>query len=177
MNHISPFYADVITYSCHNLDAGFVNSLRPGQNGCHFANGMFKCISLNENVWILIKISLKFVPRGPVNNIPALVQIMAWRLQGGKPLSEPMMVSLLTHICTNDPTRHRKWGTTRRQVLTMVSMIVVMLHKSGPDKMAAIWQTIFLNAFSWKKKYEFLSRFHWSLFQSIQRTIWQHCFA
>ena len=50
-----------------------------------------------------IKISLKFVPKGPINNIPALVQIMAWRRPGDKPLSEPMMVSLLTHICTTRP--------------------------------------------------------------------------
>ena len=46
-----------------------------------------------------IKISLKFVPMGPINNIPALVQIMAWRRPGDKPLSESMMMSLLTHIC------------------------------------------------------------------------------
>ena len=35
----------------------------------------FKCIFLNEKVWISITISLKFVPKGPVNNIPALVEI------------------------------------------------------------------------------------------------------
>ena len=46
---------------------------------------------------ILIKISLKFVPKVPINNIPSLVQIMAWRRPGDKPLSEPMMVSLLMH--------------------------------------------------------------------------------
>ena len=40
----------------------------------------------------------KNVPEGPINNIPALVQIMASRRPGAKPLSEPMMVSLLTHI-------------------------------------------------------------------------------
>ena len=34
---------------------------------------------MNENVWIPIKISQKFVPKGPINTIPALVQIMAWR--------------------------------------------------------------------------------------------------
>ena len=54
---------------------------------------------LNKNVRISIKISLKFVPKGPINNIPALVQIMAWHRPGDKPLSEPMMVKLLTHIC------------------------------------------------------------------------------
>ena len=37
-----------------------------------------KRIFLNENVWISIKISLKFVHQGPINDIPALVQIMAW---------------------------------------------------------------------------------------------------
>ena len=36
---------------------------------------------------ISIKISLKFIPNGPINNIPALVQIIAWRREGGKPLS------------------------------------------------------------------------------------------
>ena len=57
---------------------------------------MMKCIFLNENVCISITISLKFVPKGPINNIPALVQIMAWRRTGDKPLSEPMVVNLLT---------------------------------------------------------------------------------
>ena len=42
--------------------------------------------------------SLRFVPKGPINIIPSLVQIMASRLTGAKPLSEPMMVSLLMHI-------------------------------------------------------------------------------
>ena len=80
-----------------------VNTLKPRQNGRHFADDIFKCISLNENVWVTIKNSLQFVPKGPINNIPALVQIMAWRRPGDKPLSEPVMVSLLTHICITRP--------------------------------------------------------------------------
>ena len=51
-----------------------VNTLRPRQNGRHFADDIFKYISLNENVWISIKNSLKFVPKGPISNIPALGQ-------------------------------------------------------------------------------------------------------
>ena len=70
-----------------------VNTLRPRQDGRHFTDDILKCIFLNENVWIPIKISLKFVRKGPINNIPALVQIMAWRRSGDKPLSEPMKVS------------------------------------------------------------------------------------
>ena len=61
------------------------NTLRPSQNGRHFADDIFKCIFLNENVSIAIKISLKFVFKGPINNIPALVQIMDWRRPGDKP--------------------------------------------------------------------------------------------
>ena len=80
-----------------------LNSLRPKQNGRHFPDDSLKCIFLNENVWIPIKTSLKFVPKGPINIIPALVQIMAWRRPGDKPLSEPMMVSLPTHICVSRP--------------------------------------------------------------------------
>ena len=79
------------------------NTLRSRQNGHHFSDDILKWLSLNENLWITIKISLKFVLRGPINNIPALVQIMAWRWPGDKPLSEPIMVSLLTHICASRP--------------------------------------------------------------------------
>ena len=68
-----------------------INSLRPRRNGRYNADDILKCIFLNENVSIAIKISLKFVPKGPINNIPPLVQIMAWRRTGDEPLSEPMM--------------------------------------------------------------------------------------
>ena len=80
-----------------------VNTLRPRQHGRHFADDTFKRIFLNENVIISIKIPLKFVPEGPINNIPALVQIMVWRRPGDKPLSGAMMVSLLTHMCVTRP--------------------------------------------------------------------------
>ena len=81
----------------------WVNSLRPRQNGRHFTNAIFKCIFVNENDWIPIKISLKFVPKGPINNIQTMVLIMAWRCPGDKPLSEPMMDKILTHICVTRP--------------------------------------------------------------------------
>ena len=68
------------------------NTLRPRQNGRLFADDIFKYIFVNENVRISIKISLKFVPKRLINNIPALVQIMAWRRLGDKPLSEAMVV-------------------------------------------------------------------------------------
>ena len=61
----------------------------------HFQMYFFK----NENV----RISLKFVSKVRINNIPALVHIMAWRRAGEKPLFAPMMVSLLTRICVARP--------------------------------------------------------------------------
>ena len=80
-----------------------LNSLRPRPNRRHFADDIFKCIFENENELITPRMSLKFVPKVRINNIPALVQIMAWRRPGDKPLSEPMMVSLPTHICVTRP--------------------------------------------------------------------------
>ena len=61
----------------------------------NWADNIFKCISLNENVWILIKISLKFVPRGPIDNKPALVQVIAWCRTSDKPLLEPMLTQFI----------------------------------------------------------------------------------
>ena len=63
-------------------DFSCINSLRPRQNRRHFAEDVFKCNFLNKNVWIPIKFSLTFVPKGPINKIPAT---------GDKSLSEPMM--------------------------------------------------------------------------------------
>ena len=102
-----------------------INSLSSGRRGSNFKiviftlilwidiltrrgrdkmEGIFQTKFSNALSWmkmyqLRLKISLMFVPKGPINNIPALVPIMAWRRPGDKPLSEPMMVSLPTHIC------------------------------------------------------------------------------
>ena len=96
------------TLFCTRVHGGYgvpltLNTLKPRQNYRHFADDIFKSISLNENVWMSLKIALKFVPKVRINNIPTLVQTMAWRRPGDKPLSEPMMVSLLTYICVIRP--------------------------------------------------------------------------
>ena len=107
-------------------------------NGRHFAD-IFTCIFLNENVWIPIKVSLKFVPKGQINNIPAMVQIMAWRRPGDKPLSEPMMVSLPTHICVVRPQWVKHCSHERRDYtwdlvkLYLTSQEVVSLSNGGHD--------------------------------------------
>ena len=82
-----------------NSQSSHINSLRPRRSRRYLADDIFKHIFLKENVRISIKISLKFDPKSPIDNIPPLFQIMAWRRSDENPLSEAMMVSLLTHIC------------------------------------------------------------------------------
>ena len=114
--HFSIFSSQLIlidfgnTYLCVSLRIGADAFHRRKQTrvsiAIDFAIFHTKCakgILLNENVWLSIEISLKSVPKGPINAILTLVQIMAWRRQGDKPLSEPMVVSLQRHICVTRP--------------------------------------------------------------------------
>ena len=80
-----------------------ISALMSTQNGCHFADDSFKCSLLNENVYILIKISSKFVPMGSMKYIKTSDPIMNCRWPGDRPQSEPMLVRLLTHICFTRP--------------------------------------------------------------------------
>ena len=59
------------------------------------AGNIFNCIFFNENDKIPIQISLKYVPRSPIDNKPALVQVMAWRRTGAKPLLGLMMTQFI----------------------------------------------------------------------------------
>ena len=68
-----------------------------------FRRRPFQTHFLEWNCLNSMNISLKFVPKGQINNIPALVQIMAWCRTDDKPLSEPMMVRLPTYMCFTRP--------------------------------------------------------------------------
>ena len=116
-----------------------VSTLRPRQNGRHFTDDTFKRIFLNEKVRILIKTSMKFVPKGPIKITAALVQRMAWRRPGDKPLSEPLMVRLPTHICVTRP----QWVNTYIPILTNVISSLQALGFGGLisnlDKISTTW--------------------------------------
>ena len=90
-----------------------LNTLRPKQNHWHFADDTFKCVFLNENIRTSINISLKFVPG------VQLTIFHHWRRPGDNPLSEPMMVSILTHICVT----RSQWV---KRVLIMKELIDVL---------------------------------------------------
>ena len=98
-----------------------INTLRQRQSR-HYFTDIFKYIFVNENIWIPIKISLMFVPMVPINNILALVQIMARCHPGDKPLSEPMMASLWRHICVIQP----QWvNLVTREVLVSIACLSI----------------------------------------------------
>ena len=115
----------------------YINTLRPWQNGRHFADDLFKCNFLNENVWILIRFSLKSVPKVP-NYIPALVQIMAWYRPGTKPLSESMVARLLTHICVTQPQRVNvtwlSWHLKSQATWLFCSTAYTLQHQTCPSQ-------------------------------------------
>ena len=80
----------------------------------------------------------QFVLMGPINNIPALVQIMAWHRPGDKPLPERMMVSLLTHICVTRP----QWVNTMGS-LPQLLMRWILASSSHQQ----LWYWLWLNVF------------------------------
>ena len=113
----------------------YFKTLRPRQNSRHFPDDIFKCISLNENIWIPIAMSLKFVPKGPINNIPSLVQIMTWHRPGDKPLSEPMVVTLLTWIYITRP----QWVKEHDNILAF-SIVALFCDADGWNP--SLWKTM-----------------------------------
>ena len=100
-----PSAVPMLTYVLQNISTSAPIRLNlnssPGQNGHQFADDIFKCIFMNDKFCILIPVSLKFVPKSPIDNNPTLVQAMAWRRIGDKPLPEPMRLNSLTHVCSS----------------------------------------------------------------------------
>ena len=123
-----------------------LKTLRPRQDGGYFAVDVLKCIFLNENVWISLKIPLKFVPSGPFNNIRALVQMMAWRRPGDKPLSEPMLVFVPTHICVTRPqwVKQSEWYSNQYARIVFLSSFMG-ISRGVRNKITYVlsWRTVY----------------------------------
>ena len=94
-----------------------------------------------------------FVPKGQIDNIPALVQMMVWRCPGDKPLSEPMMVNLPTHICITWP----QWVMdANKESPWHQSLSRGCINLRPCNNMAGILQIAYLNATYWKKTFFWL---------------------
>ena len=143
---------------------------------------MFTILQMTFSCSIMIHILLKFVPKSQILNNSSVVQVMAWSWTGDKPLPDPMLTQV------HDTMGHHKFTRNYIPQCNYLPMpqIPMFAHKSpnvwrhlthwGRDKMAAISQTTFSNAFSWMKMYEFHLRFHWNLFLRFELTIFQHWF-
>ena len=111
----------------------WVNSSPLDKMAADLADDIFKCIFMNEKFCSFIRISLKFVPKGPINNIPAFVQIMALHLPGNKPLSEPMMTQ-----CIDSYMRH--WGRWVKGTCVEIPLWIGLTKKSfEADNVMCTW--------------------------------------
>ena len=141
-----------------------VKTLNPRQKGRHLQDDIFKYIFVNENIRILLKISLKFVPKVLISNIPALAQIMVLCQQGNKPLSETIVVTYwcifvslslkeLTPIKSNGD---RCQNLTSHAICSLVSHIKIpMIHHE--------WLiTVLVNSNSMKAIYHYAKLAVWS---------------
>ena len=75
----------------HDPETSVVNSSPHDKMTAITQTTFSNAFNSNRSIWISSKTSLKFVPKGPINSIPALIQIMASRRPGDRPLSEPML--------------------------------------------------------------------------------------
>ena len=113
------------------------DSSPPGQNGRYFADDIFWRIFWNENVRSWIQISLKFVPNGPIDNKPELVQVMAWRRTGDKRLPEPVLTQVYRRISAalggggwvNSFGTSLAYMNSKKKVIVMMHFAVWYLHR------------------------------------------------
>ena len=105
-------------------------------------------------MWIPINISLKFAALGPINDIPAMVQIMVWRRSGAKPLSESMMDSLMTHVCVTRP----QWVnvTPYSSVLKLVYRFTMLFTRMLYDWRLTIIRPHIQICYKWRKDPRFI---------------------
>ena len=153
---------------------------------------IFKCNSMDENFNISIRISLKFVPHGPIDNKAELVQVMVSNRQQGMTWTNADPVhwriyaasrrdkfKTLYALCAFGPrmiTLKPFIGTSFSLSLSRLlrPMCHIFLTHWGRDKKAAVSQTTLSKAFSWMKILEFRLKFHW--FLRVQLTIFLHWF-
>ena len=176
------FYA--MTSSCA------FNTLRPRQNGRHFADDTFKRIFIESNVRNSINISLKFVPKGRIHNITSLVRIMAWCRPGDKPLSEHMLVRLPTQICVTGPQWVKAHDTEdsndlySNQWLVLLHLHVILFHHVIVNQIDLVQKSLRAEI-CWRHSEmrfkiahsisNFVLRCQWYLLLNPQSRICQHC--
>ena len=127
-----------------------INTLRPRQNDQHLPDAVLKCIFLMKLFEFPFKFLWNVFPRVKLAIFKhCMVQMMAWHRPGDKALSEPMTVSLQTHICVTRPQWVKKiWciGDDSRKKIS-VSSISKCLHSFNFDIVMPIMKCIVLTFF------------------------------
>ena len=117
-----------------------INSSSSGQNGHHLTDNILRCIFMNEKFCILIKISLKYVPKGPIYNNPALVQIMAWRRIGAKPLSDSNAAPIHWRINAALEGDVLKESAMRASVIFYISLVIPVMKQHCDTFLSSQWE-------------------------------------
>ena len=103
------------TVSYMQVSGTEVKAISPWTKWPPFANDIYRRIFMNEKFCILNPISLMFVHKGLINNKSALVQAMAWRRAGDKPLPELMLTRL-----TDAHMRHYGWWVNMKRCMQTI---------------------------------------------------------
>ena len=110
------------------------NTLRPRQNGRRFPDDIFKCIFFNENYEFRLKFHCSLFLGAQLT----MVQIIAWHRPRDKPLSEPMIISLPTHICVTRP----QWVNAiwdNSLALRRHKRVILLSDKENPQPISSAW--------------------------------------
>ena len=129
--------------------------------------------TLIENIWISINISLNFLPKDPMNKIPALLKVIACSRPGDKPFIGPVRVSLLMHICISQLKRVNYLFCTSELLYNMQYHVLTDHLNLRPKYNIHIFFTIFIYLCSNRK---WTQNFMWPFFKQVQQTaLW--CFT
>ena len=143
-------------------------------NVCHFSVNISNAIFFNENAWISIKISLRFVPKDQINNIPAFVWIIIRCQLGDKPLSEQVMVSLTMHTCTTQP--QQGWYVLCQGfiICNLKSVVTIKLPFTLRNEMKSqnTFEELHQHFFLWLNRHHFqqvwlIAHWHWCMLTFI----------
>ena len=117
-------------FSWYHMGMMWLNSPPPGQNARYFTDYIFKCIFMFERFCILIEISLKFVPKGPINNKSALVWgngLVPARQQAITPNNADPVDQCIYAALGGDELTQRGWNKTIFKCILMNENVCILI--------------------------------------------------
>ena len=161
----------------------YFNSSPPGQNGHHFANNIFWCIYMNEKFCVLTKISLKFVPEGPIDNKPSIGLDNGLATNRWQAIIYPNVDPV--HWCIYAAPggdeliimgSDNGFSPVQRQAISWTNDDLLSIGPLGTN-FSELWIEINKNCLKkmLDRRHFNFDRNNWSLFLRVQLTIGRHC--